>query len=115
MANENSGNCGHRARLRQRMCEGGEGALVDRELVEYLLALAVPRRDTKPLAKKLIAQFGGIGPRLSAAAETLRRERLNEGVIGALKITEATALRLLETRIEGRPLLSSWEPLGDYL
>ena len=114
MANENSGNCGHRARLRQRMFEGGEGALVDRELVEYLLALAVPRRDTKPLAKKPIAQFGGIGPRLSADAELLRRERLNEGVIGALKIAEATALRLLETRRGGRPLLSSWEPLGDY-
>ena len=114
MANENSGNCGHRARLRQRMFEGGEGALLDRELVEYLLALAVPRRDTKPLAKRPIAQFGGIGPRLSADAETLRRERLNQGVIGALKIAEATALRLLETRMGGRPLLSSWEPLGDY-
>ena len=38
---------GHRARLRQRLFEGGGKALLDHELVEYLLALAIPRRDTK--------------------------------------------------------------------
>ena len=89
--------------------------MLDHELVEYLLALAIPRRDTKAQAKTLIARFGSIGPLLSADAETLRREGLSDGVIGALKIAEATALRLLETRIEGRPVLSSWEALGDYL
>ena len=36
-------------------------------------------------------------------------------MIGALKIAEASALRLLETRVEGRPILSSWDALGDYL
>ncbi|HEX2724919.1 MAG TPA: DNA repair protein RadC [Beijerinckiaceae bacterium] len=106
---------GHRARLRQRLFEGGESALLDHELVEYLLALAIPRRDTKAQAKLLIDRFGGIGPLLAADAETLRREGLTDGVIGALKIAEASALRLLETRIEGRPVLSSWDSLGDYL
>jgi hypothetical protein len=36
-------------------------------------------------------------------------------VIGALAIARATARRLLETRIEGRPLIASWDALGDYL
>jgi len=115
MADEETGNGGHRARLRERLFAGGGEALLDHELVEYLLALAVPRRDTKPMAKTLIARFGGIGPLLGADAGTLRREGLSEGMVGALKIAEATALRLLETRIEGRPILSSWEALGDYL
>ena len=106
---------GHRARLRQRLFDGGGGALLDHELVEYLLALAIPRRDTKAKAKALIARFGGIGPLLSASADTLRREGLSDGVVGALKIAEASALRLLETRVEGRPVLSSWDALGDYL
>jgi DNA repair protein RadC len=106
---------GHRARLRQRLFEGGGTALLDHELVEYLLTLAIPRRDTKPMARALVARFGGVGPLLSADAEALRREGLSDGVIGALKIAEATALRLLETRVEGRPILSSWEALGDYL
>ena len=106
---------GHRARLRQRLFDGGGNALLDHELVEYLLTLAIPRRDTKAQAKALIARFGGVGPLLAADADALRCEGLSDGVIGALKIAQATALRLLETRIEGRPMLSSWEALGDYL
>lgn len=115
MAATDSHAVGHRARLRQRLFDGGPNALLDHELVEYLLALAIPRRDTKAEAKRLIALFGGVGPLLSADSESLRRAGLTDGVVGALKIAEATALRLLETRIEGRPLLSSWEALGDYL
>src|SRR6188472_3338814 len=111
---ENKGS-GHRSRLRKRLFEGGEKALLDHELVEYLLALAIPRRDTKMQAKSLIARFGGIGPLLSADPGMLRREGLSDRVIAALKIAEASALRLLETRIEGRPILSSWDALGDYL
>ena len=57
---------GHRARLRARLFEGGPDALLDHELVEYLLALAIPQRDTKPLAKRLLDEFGGIGRLLSA-------------------------------------------------
>ena len=106
---------GHRARLRQRLFDGGGTALLDHELVEYLLALAIPRRDTKAQARILVARFGGIGPLLAADAATLRREGLSDGVIAALKIAHATALRLLETRIEGRPILSSSDALGDYL
>ena len=119
MADEATGNVsdgsGHRARLRKRLFDGGEKALLDHELVEYLLTLAIPRRDTKAQAKALIARFGGVGPLLAADADALRREGLSDGVIGALKIAQATALRLLETRIEGRPMLSSWDALGDYL
>lgn len=115
MADQPSDAEGHRSRLRERLFEGGEKALLDHELVEYLLALAVPRRDTKAQAKILISRFGGIGPLLSADAEVLRNQGLSEGMVGALKIAEASALRLLETRIEGRPMLSSWDALGDYL
>ncbi|HVM23566.1 MAG TPA: JAB domain-containing protein, partial [Sphingomicrobium sp.] len=106
---------GHRARLRRRLLNGGATGFHDYELVEYLLALTIPRVDTKPLAKRLLHDFGGIGPLLSASADALRREGLSEPTIGALKIAEATAVRMLEARIEERPVLSSWEALGDYL
>ena len=109
------GSGGHRARLRKRLLEAGPAGFHDYELVEYLLALTIPRVDTKPLAKKLIHDFGGIGPLLSASADTLRREGVSEAAIGALKIAEAAALRMLESRIEQQPILSSWDALGDYL
>ena len=115
VADSADNSAGHRSRLRQRLFDGGVKALLDHELVEYLLALTIPRVDTKPLARSLIDQFGGVGPLLNADAETLKREGLSEAAVGALKIAEATALRLLETRVEGRPILSSWQALGDYL
>jgi DNA repair protein RadC len=106
---------GHRARLRKRLLDAGPDGFHDYELIEYLLALTIPRVDTKPLAKRLIHDFGGMGPLLAASADTLRREGLTDPTIGALKIAEATALRMLEARIEERPVLSSWDALGDYL
>lgn len=106
---------GHRGRLRQRLIDGGPDALLDHELVEYLLALAIPRRDTKPMARALIDEFGGLGPLLSADPETLARAGLSEGVVAALKIAEASALRLLKGRLKERPILSDWQALADYL
>ena len=115
MADSESDSAGHRARLRERLFEGGEKALLDHELVEYLLALAIPRRDTKAQAKALIARYGGLGPLLEAEPAALRKEGLTDGMVGALMIAKATARRLLETRVEQRPVLSSWDALGDYL
>ena len=106
---------GHRARLRQRLLDAGPEGFHDYELIEYLLTLTIPRVDTKPLAKKLIGEFGGIGPLLSSSADTLRREGLTDSTIAALKIAHAAALRLLESRIEDQPVLSSWDALTDYL
>ena len=107
---------GHRARLRRRLFEGGADALLDHELVEYLLALALPRRDTKPLAKRLIEDFGGFGALLSADAEAIARiGDVSEGAAAAIKIAQASALRLLESQVRDRPVLGSWQALLDYL
>jgi DNA repair protein RadC len=101
--------------LRERLFEAGPDGFHDYELIEYLLTLTIPRVDTKPLAKRLLDDFGGIAPLLSANVEKLRREGLSDPTIGALKIAEATALRLLEARVESQPVLSSWDALGEYL
>ena len=112
---DKDGSGGHRARLRQKLLDAGPAGFHDYELIEYLLTLTIPRVDTKPLAKRLVDDFGGIGALLSENADTLRREGLTDATIAALKIAEATALRMLEARIEERPILSSWDALGDYL
>ncbi len=116
MADQPLDGSGHRARLRQRLFEGGPDALLDHELVEYLLALALPRRDTKPLAKQLLHEFGGYGALLSAAPEAIARAAgISEGAVAALKIAQASALRLLQGEVRARPVLSSWQALLDYL
>ena len=107
---------GHRARLRARLLDGGGDALLDHELVEYLLALAIPRRDTKPLAKALLREFGGLGGVLTAQPEALARVKgMGETSVAALKIVQAAALRLLRAEAMARPVLSNWQALLDYL
>jgi DNA repair protein RadC len=107
---------GHRARLRKRLFEGGPEALLEHELIEYLLALALPRRDTKTLAKKLIQDFGGFGRLLAADGEAIVRVgSVSEGAAAAIKIAQATALRLLESKVKDQPVLGSWQALLDYL
>jgi DNA repair protein RadC len=107
---------GHRARLRQRLLIGGGDALLDHELIEYLLALAIPRRDTKPLAKALLAEFGGIGGLLTADADALMRfPGMGETSAAAIRIAQAAALRLVHAQVADRPVLSNWQALLDYL
>ena len=66
---------GHRERLRRRFREAGPDALPDYELLELILFRATPRRDTKPLAKALIARFGSFAEAMNAPEELLRRCR----------------------------------------
>lgn len=107
---------GHRARLRQRLADSGGSALLDHELVEYLLALAIPRRDTKPLAKALLRQFGGIGGLMTADwAAIARVPGMGDTSVAAIKIVQATALRMLRNAVADQPVLASWQALLDYL
>jgi DNA repair protein RadC len=107
---------GHRSRLRQRLLETGGEGMPDYELIEYLLSLVTPRKDTKPLAKKLLAEFGGIGGLMAADPEVLKAmDGLGETSVAALKIVQATALRLLRNELDERPVLSNWQAVLDYL
>jgi DNA repair protein RadC len=116
MADMPTDGSGHRARLRQRLIEGGPDALLDHELVEYLLGLSIRRGDTKPLAKDLIREFGGFGALLAADPAAIQRYGdFAETTVAALKIVQAAALRMLEEGVKDRPVLGSWQALLDYL
>lgn len=114
MVDGENDNAGHRARLRGRLL--AEAGLLDHELIEYLLALAIPRRDTKPLAKALLREFGGIGGVLTADSEALRRvDGMGETAAAAIKIAHAAAIRLVQAEAMERPVLANWQALLDYL
>ena len=107
---------GHRARLRDRLLTRGGDSLLDHELVEYLLTLAIPRRDTKPLAKQLIAHYGSFAALLTADATSIAsRPGMGETSTAALKIVQAAALRMLSEPVREMPILTSWQALLDYL
>ncbi len=106
----------HRARLRARFLEAGGDALPDYELLELLLFAAIPRQDTKPIAKALIARFGSYPAVLRAPPEALQSVKgIGESAAVAIKAVEAAALRLARDEMKGRPVLGSWTGVLDYL
>jgi DNA repair protein RadC len=107
---------GHRERLRKRLFEQRGESLHDHEIIEYLLALAIPRRDTKEIAKQLLAKYGGLSALLTADPESIMREKwMGETSVAALKIVQVAALRLLNEPVRQQPILASWQSLLDYL
>lgn len=107
---------GHRARLRQRLLEGGPEALADYEVLEYLLFGAQPRGDMKPLARNLLKRFGSLSAVLEASPGALRQIKgVSDATVGALKIAALAARRMARSEVSGKPVLGSWQALLDYL
>ncbi len=125
---------GHRARLRERFMKASPEALADYELLELLLFFSVYRRDTKPLAKDMIARFGGLGGVLAADLGQykdcfgLDPERVDSGdsrrpvyeddlrfTQVLLKAIHELLQRVLKEEVRDRPVIGSWAALMDYL
>jgi DNA repair protein RadC len=126
---------GHRERLRQRFLDVAPDALADYEMLELLLFFSVYRRDTKPLAKELLARFGSLGavlaadpvryaecPELAPArpdADTERRGSARDDDLRftqvLLKAVHTVMQRVLKEQVKERPVIGSWTALMDYL
>ena len=106
---------GHRQRLRERFMAGGGDALPDYELLELVLAQAIPRGDVKPLAKLLLGKFGGFTEVI--AAEPARLEEIKgvgPAVVAQFKVVQEAAKRMARGKVLNRPVLGSWDALIDY-
>jgi DNA repair protein RadC len=106
----------HRSRARQKLLRGGPEALADHELLELVLFLALPRIDTKPIAYRLLHRFGSFSAAIAAPSKDIEDVHgMGEAGAAALKIVQAAALRLVRGEVIGRPVLSNWDALMDYL
>jgi DNA repair protein RadC len=106
---------GHRERLRERFYVAGPDALNDYELLEMALFPALPRRDTKPLAKTLIKAFGSFAEVIHAPVARLREiDGIGEASINQLKLIAAAASRVARGDVKNRSALSSWNEVIDY-
>ena len=107
---------GHRARMRSRLLAAGPDGLADHELLEMVLYLALPRRDTKSLARALLSRFGSFAAAIAATLPELRGvDGLGDAGAAALKTVQAAALRLARAEIVDGPVLSNWDRLMQYL
>ncbi|MBC7103521.1 MAG: DNA repair protein RadC [Parvibaculum sp.] len=105
---------GHRERLRERFLKS-PGALPDYELLELILFRAIPRRDVKPLAKKLIARFGGFSEVINAEPARLRETKgVSDAILTEFRVVRETGLRLTQSKVLKKEVIGSWDALIDY-
>ncbi|MCV0426408.1 MAG: DNA repair protein RadC [Roseibium sp.] len=107
---------GHRQRLRERFRKTGEQSLADYELLEFLLFSALPRQDTKPIAKALLQRFGSFSAALAAPRARLKEiDGLSDISVDTLKAVHASIIRYHRAELDERRLLDSWSKVIEYL
>ena len=106
---------GHRQRVRDRFLTAGADATPDEELLELVLFRAIPRREVRSLARRLLATFGDFNNVISASSNRLAGiQGVGSSVIQELKIVEAAAHTMARTKVMNRDVLSSWDALLAY-
>lgn len=90
---------GHRQRLKEQLVKN-PGILRDYEILELMLGQAIPRKDTKPLAKELLAEFGSLKGVFRAPNEQLKKFK----GIGPGVLIFFTLMREFWTRIAEEPM-----------
>ena len=103
---------GHRDRLRQRILKGDGSGLAEYELLELLLCAFIPRRDVKPIAKEMIAQFGSVSAALGASPNRLMEiEGLGESSVAYIRATHLLLAASANDKVKDRPVISNWAAL----
>lgn len=105
----------HRKRLRHRFLIGGADPLPDYELLELLLFRSLKNGDVKPVSRHLIDTFGDFNSVLAAPLDRLQEVKgVGEQTAFDLKLIEAAAHRMTQTKVLQREVISSWSALLNY-
>ena len=106
---------GHRERLRKRI-NTAPRSMADHELLELLLTYALPRKDTKPMAKEMLARFGSIGQALGAAPERVQEvPGLGQGTATFWRTIQECLARKANAPVHQRAQFSSPDQVREML
>ena len=97
---------GHGARIREKLLNSRSNLMPDYEILEILLCMALPRRDTKSLSKELITKYGSFAKVLSAEPESLLEVKgVGQSVLAAFQLIKEGATRLTKEEINNKPIV----------
>jgi DNA repair protein RadC len=108
---------GHRERLKERFLREGLDGFEDHQVLELLLFQVIPRRDTNPIAHRLIQRFGS----LSAVLESDPKDLAGVEGVGANAaaflslIPQITRRYFLDRVKQSRKPLNNSESAAEYL
>ena len=107
---------GHRQRVKDRFRAEGLDGFDEVHALELLLFYAVPRIDTKPLARTLLDRFGSLALVLEATAEELMTvPGVGENVATYLTLITQAGRYYQKCRTDRPVILNKTEKYGSYL
>lgn len=106
---------GHRARMRDRLLNAKPGSVSDADLLEILLCMALPRRDTKNLAKELLSKYISFAKVINAEEDSLKRIKgIDTSALACFRLIKESSLCLSKEEFLDKPVISSWQSLLNY-
>ncbi len=107
-------NYGHRQRMRERFVAEGIHNFAEHEVLEMMLYMCIPYRDTNKIAHDLIARFGSLSAVMDAPAEVLAHT-------AGISATSATNIRIMRevwerykiSRTKNRKIVTLTDILGN--
>lgn len=101
--------------MRKKFREAGTDGLHDYELVELLLTYAIPRKDVKPIAKDLLAEFGSLSELLNATPDQLQEvEGIGEVSATFFPLMKELCTEYLDESMRKRDVLSDPEAVAKF-
>lgn len=106
---------GHRARVKEKFLKS-PGSLQDYELLELSLFWALPRKDTKPIAKQMLSDLKNLAGIIYADSDKLLSiEGVTQGMLVNFTVIREFLDRVLKQNIINTHVLNSWNALIEYL
>ena len=107
---------GHRQRMKNRFRIGGLTSFEQHEIIEMLLFFGVSRKDTNPLAHRLVRTFGSLGGVLDAPYEELLRvDGVTEHIATLLNFSGALAREYYRRQAGTGLVLTDTDETGRYI
>lgn len=106
MSGNGSVHDGHRNRMKEKFLQEGADAFCEHEILEILLYYAVPRRDTNPLAHRLLKRFGSLSAVMDAPSDVLKEFGLSANTTVLLKLIPEISRVYMDSRCTGKPLVT---------
>ncbi|MGD9901332.1 MAG: DNA repair protein RadC [Spirochaetales bacterium] len=107
---------GHRTRLREKACENGLHTFDEHQVLELLLSYIVPRKDTNPIAHRLIKEFGSLAGVLDAKEDDLAKiNGIGERASAFLHLMPQFFKSYQQSKIKEKPFITNPAQVFNYL
>ena len=107
----------HRQRMKQRFLKDKNlNSFAEHEILEMLLYYSIPRRDTNPIAHRLLEKFGSLSNIFSADTDALTTvDGIGENTAVMLKLVYQTSRKLWQDLPRKKALLKTTAQAASYI